>query len=65
MIHFNYYYVYIYAGYILSKCFSYVFHMRTRLAGEKLINSEANVLDSGVFVKNTDESKKICTYICL
>lgn len=57
MIHFNYYYVYTYAGYIISKCFSYVFHMRSRHAGEKIISSEANVLDYGVFVENTVESK--------
>lgn len=59
MTHFSYYYVYNYSGYRISKCFSNVFHIRTRFVGEKLIISEAHILIYGVFVENTDGSEEI------
>lgn len=56
MTHFSYYYVYNYSGYRISKCFSNVFHIRTRFVGEKLIISYVHILIYGVFVENADGS---------
>lgn len=58
MLYFNYFCVYTYAGYIISKCFSCVPHKARFLMGNYL----ANVLDYGVFVKNADESKEVHVY---